>query len=231
MIICKKCGTQNPLGRVFCQSCGTKLDLSAMSTDVVSEAVKVNWFVKHWTKFAILLVAILLIPVFLSLWSVQGAIGEKGVRVKAKDAVERNLTLVTGLRAGQRVGPEFTEADINGYFENFENEKLKIDGFSVSIKKGLITARLLKSFFKIKAGEYIVPIGFSYEVSCVPSSGRLLVGEARLGHLPLVGGTKSIASGAILKTLAADERWAPLSKDIEDIKLVDGKITVVINRK
>ena len=37
MVKCTKCGADNPLGRVFCQACGSKLDLSAMTSESVAE--------------------------------------------------------------------------------------------------------------------------------------------------------------------------------------------------
>ena len=32
MVICQKCGYDNELGRIFCHSCGTKLDLSEIKS-------------------------------------------------------------------------------------------------------------------------------------------------------------------------------------------------------
>ena len=37
MITCGSCGSENELGRVFCVQCGGKLDLSAMTSEVVAE--------------------------------------------------------------------------------------------------------------------------------------------------------------------------------------------------
>ena len=48
MINCAKCGTENPLGRVFCKACGEKLDLRDMSSQRVVEMQKVGWLAKHW---------------------------------------------------------------------------------------------------------------------------------------------------------------------------------------
>jgi uncharacterized membrane protein YvbJ len=70
MIICPKCGNDNPLGRVFCGKCGSKLDFSHTSSQEMVVKVKVNWWGTHWRKIAYLVFLMVLIPVALLFWPI-----------------------------------------------------------------------------------------------------------------------------------------------------------------
>jgi len=51
MVFCKKCGTDNQLGRVFCTSCGAKLDLTNMSNELIADkSSDGSWISQNWGK-------------------------------------------------------------------------------------------------------------------------------------------------------------------------------------
>ena len=83
MLVCKKCGADNPLGRVFCGSCGGKLDMTDITSDTLADQQRASFFVAHYKKFLLVLLLLVLATVgltlIISLGSVMRPIQEYGV--------------------------------------------------------------------------------------------------------------------------------------------------------
>ena len=61
MINCTKCGSGNELGRVFCLSCGAKLDLSNLGSEEIVEMDQLPWIKRHYPKIIIAVVVIIVV--------------------------------------------------------------------------------------------------------------------------------------------------------------------------
>src|ERR1035437_2744940 len=109
-MLCSRCGNQNPLGRVFCTKCGTKLELSHMTAEHVVE-IKKSWtdpFIRHWRLLAAAVVVLAMVLVALAFWPQTMQIGKEGTRVDGRK-VDVGLASLRVLRPGEVRKLEFAE--------------------------------------------------------------------------------------------------------------------------
>ena len=228
MIGCKKCGVDNPLGRVFCGSCGSKLDLTHMTSDAVSEAQRVSAVQQHWPKVVIAVVLALVGLVVMACWPYRVPIGVTGTLHGGK-RVENMFKAIKYLAKGRSFDRELPENDINGYFQFIKNKELKVDSVSMSVQDGFLNVRVIRTFGRLGVWKYEVPITSSCDLLCIPVGGRLHVKKGRIGHLPAVGPIKTSVAGSILKLVAEDKDWQAL-KYASKIKATESAIQIQIKK-
>jgi hypothetical protein len=231
MVSCKKCGNENPLGRVFCVKCGTKLDLTHMTSEHVQEIQK-TWsdpLVKYWPKAAAAIVFLALALVGLAFWPDSGLIGKKGTRLDGHK-VESAMASIKSLKTGGTMTMAFTEEDINGYFDFFKTKGMNMQSISVSVMDGCVFVRIVKPLKSIPIPKFQVSPVMSYELQCVPYGGQLMVASVKVGHLSMFGPLKTSALRTVYGILAKETEWANM-KSISDIKCAAGKITIQVVKK
>lgn len=229
MLICKKCGTENPLGRIFCGSCGEKLDLTHMSSGAVAEAQKVAWIRRHISKIVACVVIAVLVITGLALWPKTATIGKKGTRLGGR-RMEIAINSIERLRKGDLLGLDFTEKDINGYFEFFKTKKLKADSVSVSVRHGCMALRMVRTLTRWQMSKFEIVPKISCDVLCVPEQGgRVKVSKASIGHLPLLGPAKMPVVRAMREIVAGQKEWAGFEY-LADIKMDEEKVSVLIKK-
>lgn len=229
MLVCEKCGAENPLGRVFCGTCGAKLDLTHMKSEDVADSQKASWVRQHIFKVVIGIVLIVVAMAGLGLWPQTDMIGEKGTRIGGR-RVERKLRAMQRIRKGQSLSVDFPEKDINGYFEFLKQEKLKVDSFSVSVMEEYLAARMVRTLGKWEVGKFEIMPKISCDVVCVPSEGGgVIVSKAGIGHLPLWGPVADVVAQVVHKTVASQKEWAPF-EHLAEIKMEEGKVSVLVKR-
>ena len=224
MIICTKCGADNQLGRVFCMSCGTKLDLTHVSTEAIAQENKTSWIGMHWPKLVLIpILLLLLVSAGLIFWANTELIGEKG-NIAGSRRVESMLIAAVNARSGGSAVYQCKEPDVNAYLENVVSRKSGAAVY-VTFHKGLVTARLVKLL--TKAGP--VTIAISCDAKCLPEGGRLVVKQATLGHLKLFGPLMSVANSLYAGALSVDSQLVNL-KGVSDIKVEDGVMSFGVKK-
>lgn len=230
MIICGKCGNDNPLGRVFCGKCGGKLDFSHTSSQEMAVKTHESWLGSNWKKIVGVLVLIVLIPVALLLWPQSSAVGKQGGGGETR--VENGVKAVAGVVKGQIVNATFAEEDLNSYLQLIKAKAAGADSLSIAVmKEGYFIVRLVHPLFelpvlKTKAGPVVMKL--SCDIVCVPdATGGVIVSKATIGHLPALGPFKTRAARMVHGAVLKDKDWAPFM-NITDIKVADGRITVTI---
>lgn len=223
MMTCNKCGNDNPLGRVFCVSCGSKLDLSHMTSATVTEQQQVNFFVAHARDFASLL---LLIPVLLiasAFWPSLSPIGQPGV-ASGTSGVTRQLGVLTTIARGRAVSLEISEKDINGYLQYSRIKKTPVSSLSVRCMPGAMVARMVKPLMPpITLGSIRLEPKISYEVVCVPIGRQVGIARASIGHLRAVGPLRSIAVAPFLGLLKGGREERILGQ-VSEMRVEEGKL-------
>ena len=225
MLLCEKCGVDNPLGRVFCIGCGGKLDLENMTSDQVAESQKQSFIAMHWPKFVALLVIILLGTLGMALWPQAAVVGKPG---KPNDARRVSSTLRT-LATASRSEKSLDEKDVNGYFEFRAKKELKGTSISVDVQKGWCSVRVIKSFGKLDLKVIKIPMSLSYDLKCIPVGGVLHVGGASIGHVGVIGPLKTMAIRQVFGTVSALKDWKSM-KNITKIEMDDDKIVVTVKK-
>ncbi len=230
MVVCKRCGNENPLGRVFCVKCGTKLDLAHMTSQRVTEIQK-SWsdpLVKYWPKAlgAIMMLAIALVA--LALWPMTGVIGSKGTYTDGH-RVENAVASLKYIRTGEVRNIELKEEEINGYFASFKAKPMNMQSVSVAIQDGLFYVRVIQPIQSIPLVKVNFEPVMSYDMVCRPAGGSLILDTVKFGHLSMFGPLKDLAARKMFELFAKEPEWESL-KSIADIKCSLGKISLQAKR-
>lgn len=229
MVVCPKCGTQNPLGRVFCISCGTRLDLSQMSSSQIDTMQKPKW-TRHFraSRIVAVLVILVLALVGLAAWPKTGQFGTMGTPSDGK-RLQAQLNSLRLLRDGQTLGVTLTEMDINSHLRFFKLKRLNVDAFYVGLESGYAFVRIVRDLGKIGVASYSVNPKLSMDLVCMPVGPRLVVRKATLGHLQLVGPARTMAVRRLYRMLGEEPEWG-LLKDVDEVNVEEGRIELVVKK-
>ena len=228
MVVCNKCGNENPLGRVFCVKCGSKLDLSRMTSQHVAEIQK-SWsdpLVKYWPKVMAAIVILAVILVALACWPTAGVIGKPGTLVDGHK-VENGLSSLKFIRAGDTRNLVFKEEEVNGYFQFCKTKTMNMQSVSVVILEGRCYVRLIQPIqsFSIPLINRTVEPVVSYDLICQPYGGALMLETVTVGHLSMFGPLKDLAARRVLAMFERQPEWETL-KSVSDIKCEAGQISL-----
>lgn len=227
MLICKKCGADNPLGRVFCGSCGTKLDLDRVSSQAVGEMSRPNWFLRSWRLLVGLVVAALLGVAGLAFWPQTERIGKEPA-VGGAQRVLSALRPMLNLRPGQAIGRDFSEEDLNALLAE-RAEALKLQMVAVRVGEGYFVMRAVRKAEGIGLGDYKLQPALSYDLTCVPRGSVVHVTRVVMGRLPLPGAFRSGAVRRFHALMATQKEWS-LFQYTTEITAGNGKLGVKLAR-
>lgn len=229
MITCGSCGGQNELGRVFCVQCGGKLDLSQMTSEVVAEQAKVSFMRKHWPKFAIGVVVIILAIFGLTFWPTNPFEAAQGTSVGGR-RVDSQLKAMARLSKGRTVAYVFKEADINGYFQYGKGKEMGLGGVTVKCMPSVLRVHVSDKMFEKTVFGVVLSPGTSYDLYCIGVGGNLVVRKAKKGHLGMVGpGRTSTVKKFYRKIL--EKGGFDAFKYATEIKIEEGQVRVTVSNK
>jgi len=200
-----------------------------MTSEAMKDAQKTAWIYRHISKIvACVVIAVLVITGF-ALWPQTATIGKKGTRLGGR-RMEIAISSIERLRKGDSLGLEFTEKDINGYFEFFKTKKLKADSVSVSMRRGCMALRMVRTLTRWQVSKFEIVPKISCDVLCVPGQGgRVRVSKASIGHLLLLGPAKMPVVRAVREIVASQKEWAGF-EHLADIKMDEEKVSVLIKK-
>ena len=219
MVPCQNCGKENALGRVFCDGCGSKLDLSAMSSARIAELTSRSWLARNWKKFLWLIVLALVAVVAMALWPKSNTIGLAGTVVGSR-RVEAQLGALRAAAAGQSMTATLSERDINGYLAFNVVPSLGFQSISIDAQDGYFFVRAVRGMGMVRIRSFHVGPKLSYELACVPIGGGVAVRKATLGHLSLVGPARMLAVKALVRAFSSHETW----RDFERVTRIEAGV-------
>jgi hypothetical protein len=257
-IKCTVCGYDNPLGRVHCVQCGTKLDLSK----VVPEGTKVKgkgvvylgksgvkrhtvyqtiWKLVDLAVFLALVAAIVLMWLESPIKDIQaGAMHALAAKGKL-DAVATAVQVSAPLKAPV----EFTEQEINAYINDPASPRalayppptagsfgVRIARYQIELSEGVVT---VVAVGEIKFGALTKRIIIQAGGQLAGDMGqrRLNVATASIGRLPLrrlPWGDRlaSICADQFFRFQTYDEEWKLIQR-VSGIRLGAGKVIVSVD--
>lgn len=215
------------MGRVFCSSCGGKLDLTAMTSEAVADSVRPSWFKRHWSKFLAVIIILLLAAAGLALWPSAKPIGAAGKPVTGR-RVQSDIKFLDRARKGQAIKRTFTEEGINGYFEFVAKRNLKAI-VTVDVQEKWCMVRMVRHLGELDLKFYKVAVRFSYDLKCSAVGGRLVVRGVKMGHLPVIAPFKTMIVKDVYKRVSALPEWKPMTS-LSEISMADDKISVVYKK-
>jgi hypothetical protein len=213
---------------VFCSSCGTKLDLSDMSSERFVKRGRVFMLLRQWRLVAIAFVVWCLGCAGLALWPRTGKLGEPGTLVGAGRAERQFLTLLE-LPKDRSLSVVFAEKDLNGFLEFIGLKRNPEDLCSLEARPGEIHARVARRVGPVGLGPVMVSPSVTVDIFCVPSGGRLAVRRISMGHLPLAGPARS---RAIQYLASLFSRWPERSimDSLKAIKIEEDRVEISVQK-
>jgi hypothetical protein len=230
VIVCKKCGLQNPLGRVFCQGCGSKLDLAHVGTDTVAAMTRPAGRAGGWVKIAAWTVgALLALSVVLALWPNARPIGDRGNRPGGL-RLQNQLRVVSTLRAGQKVDITMKEADLNAFIEHFKVQGTDIASLSASLRPGRIDVRMVRPLWRMDVKTFRLEPRVSIDLVLSPAGRGLRVRGASVGHLPLFGPLRTMAVRRVYGRVSVQKEWRDTAACAEKVETGNGTLTLSVGK-
>lgn len=226
VIRCKKCGHDNPLGRVFCGQCGNKLDLT-MSSEELNELERSSWL---WTcgKYVIILVILaIVVAAGLALWPA-GAFATGGKQSDAHKVVNQTRGLRHIMDSGYSGSVYFSEEELNAYLYHWMRKPMAVDSMSVSVRPGVFVLRVVRSFRAIGQGSLGFKPKYSYEVTICPDQSTRKIQRAAIGHLPLVGPVKNLVSRRLIDQLVTQGKDRVFFDKRTSITAEAGRLTMSV---
>jgi len=224
MLICRKCGASNPLGRVFCTNCGGKLDTSSVTSEDVAAQQREGLFARHWKKLLYIPLILVVVVVALALWPHAPTIGQKGTPVGGRRA-KVQLETLRELADGRSMTVTLTERDVNAYIEYCLADSLRADALSIAVREGYFGVRMTRAMKARQIGSFRIVPRFSYDALFVPAGGTVVARKAAIGHLPLWGPFRNMAVKTIYGVVSTQNEWANL-RHATKFEVGGGKIAI-----
>jgi hypothetical protein len=186
MLKCPECGEENQIGRVFCASCGGKLNLADVSHQDVQAMVALPWWRRYWKLMVLIPVAIVLLVWGMRLWPKVDRIGVTG-NAAGRMRVTRSLERVRRISEGEEGAVRsaeivFSEADINAYLRYDVERDLGVR-VSVDLSDGMLMARVVRARFSWNLPkDYRFEPDASYDLACGMRDKMLVPYKVWIGH-------------------------------------------------
>ncbi|MEI6563922.1 MAG: zinc ribbon domain-containing protein [bacterium] len=218
-IECSKCGFQNELGRVFCSQCAQKLNLQATSMSDLDERRAFDFGkLARWLVATAVILA-LAGGIGLALWPLKPVpvltdpAGLQQIPIKAK-------AIRAALSYNKPVSLDLQEGELNGFLaERAKSKHLRV--LTIDLKPGSFNLYAAFNWFPATNVTFLAKISFPVTVSFQGSfiGGVLMPGKGWVGHLPLLGSTRDVAT----------DYFASLFPDIiAETKVVDALRTIAL---
>jgi len=167
MLPCRKCGADNPLGRVFCGACGAKLDLANADREIEAARVEPQRRRERGCGITVVVVLLVAVALGLALWPNTGELGAPGRSAGAR-RVDSQLRALRRVRPGTRLGATFRESDLNGYLRLSKARNLRVESLSISIKEDRFTVRMVRRLASFSVGDLGIVPKVSLDFVCTP---------------------------------------------------------------
>lgn len=227
-VTCGSCGHRNPMGRLYCMSCGAKLEVTEKSVSVTGAAVLRGSHVVRMLRLVITLGLLAVLVQLLRPVTPQAAVGTQS----DANILGRKLTALQDALMENRARSEsLQEAEINAYlFEILQRSDSSRRSW-MGLNLQTVQIRLLegKALALLSAGQGAWQI--TQEIEVVPERGdggwTCQVTAMRVGHLPLPRGlARELAarSGRIFDGLS---REAEVLKRMNGLRLSHGAVEAI----
>jgi hypothetical protein len=226
---CPKCGFQNKLGRLFCEKCSQRLDLSGSS--IRRRHSPGEWMQQHGARMFRLALALgLLILIGLMIWPVAPQ-GRAGTAEDANQLKVKMVALSQAIENRMVTKERVTEAEVNAYLEEIvQNTRQSVAGGQLEIRGINLCFRKDDGIgVLVRAG--LGPLKLTYEIVGRPAPGgsgfTLKPESVRFGHLPMPGGAGDWLAGQVAVAFSRLDRERRLLGMMQRIEIQDGQAELV----
>lgn len=227
---CSKCGYVNELGKVFCASCGRRLDLSKVNTRVLAKAARPpHSGISRFVRFIVFVSLLGLVS--LLLWPVSPA-GEMGVPKDAKRLEQKLRGLANAQQSGLYVFEIVSESEVNAYLEEILKKNAD-SAHSKGMRLGIdeINFQFMPDDFVVLMLAHWGPVRLSYEITGRPEivghTFGIDVQSVRWGHLPLPGISAEWMSKRLARVFSGMKRDQEIVTQLDRCDLGHGRVRLV----
>ena len=230
VVICPKCGSRNPPGRMYCMQCGGKIEMEMAET-----RAEKPWIGKAVSALGRAVRAAATILLLLAIVQMMRPVAPAGSTGNAQDVqrLRQKLSLFKGaVMDGKASSQRLSEVELNAYLTDLLARSATPDAMDS------LRYRLLKVNLAVEPAAVVVvlraslgPVPLSYEVTGAPRvDGKRFAfapTAARFGHLPLPGPLRGWMAGRVYGVFSQmlDER--SLLDQAEGLELAQGEVTLV----
>jgi hypothetical protein len=227
-IECSNCGFQNELGRVFCSSCGQKLNLNDTAMTDLNARREVDF--GKWIRFLVMGLLILSVGGLVGaiLWPVKTppvffeAAGSVQIPIKAKAAR-------TALSYNREIKIDLTEGELNGFLAERAKSR-KVGKLAIDLKTGMFDLYTGFDWSPPKAITWLakVKISVSMDMRAGFQAGVLIVERCRIGHLPLPGSSRNVVIeyfSSLFGDIIGEKR---VVSSLKTVAIEESKVTLVL---
>ncbi|MCP4176656.1 MAG: zinc ribbon domain-containing protein [bacterium] len=245
-IKCKNCNAENPLGAVFCRTCGVKLDTEDLDKDLEGFLAKKNKKKNINSIFRLILILIFIFILYL-VYAVTNPFGKayNDDLVFTKEIKQESLSKYSSMKMGRQNVYSFTSQQMNFIINRYfikKGNRLFVDTIdnkylSFTVRKQLIDKNIswLQSIRKYVSLNWKISITAICEPYFVETkSGKKVISlkllKLKMGSL----GIPSYFYKYIIdeyKPFYSTRKFKRFAKSIKDIKLSDGKINLLLYKQ
>ena len=216
-IECSNCGHQNDLGRVFCVQCGQKLDLHATSMQELDDRREFDFS----KLFKGLLVAVVVLAfggiLGAAFWQVQKPIVQLEVAGVTQVPIKARAVL-QAISYHRSVTLDLTERELNGFLA--ERAKIrKLRDLTIDLKTGTFELYAALNWCPATNVSFLASVNLPVTLGMRGSfkDGKLMVEQARVGHLVLPGSARKAVVdyfADVFKDVTGEQRFVSSLKPV-----------------
>lgn len=224
-VTCGSCGHRNPMGRLYCMSCGAKLEVTEKSVSAAGAAGRRGAATGRYVR---LVINLLLLLVVVQLVRPAPFRAEIGSRADA-NALGRKLTVLQDAVMENRARTEvLPEAEVNAYLFEILQRSNPSSRRWLGLNLQAVRLQFLdgKALAVMSAGQGAWQI--TQEITVVPVRGdggwTCNVTAMRIGHLPLPGGLARRLAARSARVFDGLAREAEVIKRLKDVRIKQGVV-------
>jgi hypothetical protein len=158
MIECPKCGSENALGRLFCESCGQKLDVEGIHPKIQDQPLRRGKRRRRKSGtgnrrvprllLGLVIVAVIITPPLLAAWRPELPVVQGSLAQAARYRRDRDRLLMLSLGQGAKVGVR--QDDLNSYIELVRRRRAPMSRVVVAFTADGVNAYVSKEFLGVE---------------------------------------------------------------------------------
>ncbi|MGA1530241.1 MAG: zinc ribbon domain-containing protein [Kiritimatiellia bacterium] len=226
-VTCGKCGAENRLGMLFCQSCGARLDLSNLNATTISKSSSGGGPIARLVRIVIFLA--LLAGLGLLCWPVAPA-GDAPSADGAATLMNKVRALRGAVQRGNEVVEEVSEAEINARLKSrLIKQEAGIDEDKFKLVLRSVRLDVHPEGTQVWLGNSLGPLRITYVTTAQAVRGTdgrhaFSAGSVKIGHLPMPGPLRDRALKQIIAVFSVLNEELAVLNGVPGVTILDGAV-------
>lgn len=220
ILTCAKCGEKNRLPSLHCRKCGAKLDFEAAEAAAKASAGK-----RGGCGFRTVVMLLFAVGLGLALWPSGLPHRAKGESIDAKRAEMKRELLRVALEKGMPGAQTFTEAEINAWLAQLPGMQPEKSGMAAQLLDTAVCFDENRARWLVVAKRGAFRFSALYTAKAVGE--KLVLTEARVGHLPMPGALGRAYAKTQKGLFAPFEKEAYILSNLDSLVVREGELELL----